>query len=85
MFEKVKVDFPPYCIDNGWVDPYPHLDAEHSCTLFCCERPDPQQFGAVFARYPYTCEIGVSCTEKLGRKAWLRSKGECILCSPETT
>jgi len=57
---------------NGWVNPYPHDDAERPCTGMCC---DPNA---------YPQPIRWSCSADHHCPAKLRSPGECINCCPST-
>lgn len=71
-----KATIPPQCLENGWVDDYPHNDLERTCTNPCCM---PEGYDS----YPWLCGDGTVCKDHFGgRPARLRSKGVCVLCNP---
>lgn len=55
-------------VPNGWINFYPHDDAEHPCTLPCCEPSAYQQ------PYRWRCQ-GKNCNLSL------RQPGECVKCA----
>lgn len=62
-------------VPNGWVDPYPHNDFEHPCTLQCCM---PEAYPEPHVWY---CD-SPECSQKNGNRfpAKLRKPGTCINC-----